>query len=487
MTFPKAQPREREHVCFLTNAELQGIHEASLSILRDTGIRVEDPETLQALASAGARIESAHPIAHLPESAVSAAITSASKTYVLHGRDGGCPAQFGKGAALLMSSPGQHAWIDLETDRTRPAALEDAHAAIRVADALPHIDIVGAMAQPAELNACYREVLLAAELIKGTTKPTRSWVTSVETARRVLELHRVAAGGDAPLRAQPRTEGFLTPISPLHYPAEGLGVAREFIRAGQPVCLASMPTASGTAPVTLGGAIALAHAELLAGNVIVQQLGPGTPILYGGIPHILDPRTSQCSFGAPEQGLMAVAMTQLGHHCGFPVYVNVGLSDAKLPDLQAGIEKGATLTLGMLAGANLFGHAGICGADHGASLLWLCADNELMAYVKRLARGIELNPETLATDVVRAVGPRGNFLTEPHTARHLRRELWSPGGAWTRQSFSAWETAGRLSMADRLRSEVRRCLQSPPPAPVAPDLAQALDDIVRHAETDPYH
>jgi hypothetical protein len=78
-------------------------------------------------------------------------------------------------------------------------------------------------------------------------------------------------------------------------------VLREFIPAGQPVCIASMPMAGGTAPVTLAGAMALANAEILAGNVITQHLGPGTPVLYGGIPHILDRRTTLCSFCPPRQ------------------------------------------------------------------------------------------------------------------------------------------------------------------------------------------
>jgi trimethylamine--corrinoid protein Co-methyltransferase len=260
-----------------------------------------------------------------------------------------------------------------------------------------------------------------------------------------------------------------------------LAVLREFIRAGQPVCIASMPMVSGTAPVTLAGAIALANAELLAGNVITQQLEPGTPVLYGGIPHVLDPRTTLCSFGAPEQALMAVGMTQLGRHYGFPVYINVGLTDAKVLDLQAGIEKGATLALGALAGADLVGHAGIRGADHGASLLWLCADNELLAYVKRMNRGVEVSPNTLATDIIHAIQPGGNFLAEAHTVKHLRQELWLPGAPWSRQAFGAWESAGRLAMGDRLRSEVQRLLQSHQPVPPAPDLSGALDEIVNRA------
>ena len=466
----------------INDTQIQSIHEASVTILRDTGVLVQHPEVVRMLVDAGARVESAHPIVHLPESLIMDGVARAGKKYILHGRDMGRTARFGAGELLLMSSPGQHAWFDPQTEHMRSATLDDARQAIQLGDALQNISIVGAMAQPGKMNDRFREVLLAAELIKGTIKPTRSWVSTVETARLVLELFRTVAGGEAALRARPMTEGFLTPISPLQFPEDGLTVLREFIQAGQPVCIASMPMASGTAPITLAGTLALANAELLAGVVITQLLRAGTPVLYGGIPHILDPRTSLCSFGAPEQAIMAVAMTQLGHHYGFPVYINVGLTDSKTLDIQAGIEKGATLALGAMAGADLFGHAGIRGADHGASLVWLCADNELMAYVKRIRRGVEINPETLATDIIRNVQPGGNFLAEEHTVKHLRQELWLSGASWNRQAFGVWESEGRMAMADRLKSEVKRLLKSHQPPPIAPDLTHALDEIVSHAK-----
>jgi trimethylamine--corrinoid protein Co-methyltransferase len=277
-------------------------------------------------------------------------------------------------------------------------------------------------------------------------------------------------------------EAFLEPISPLQIPRDGLEVVVEFVRAGQPVSIGPMSMTSGTAPGTLAGTLAQENAEILAGVVITQLLQPGTPILYGGIPHILDPRTSICSFGSPEQGLMAVAMVQMGRFYGLPVYINVGLTDAKALDAQAGMEKAATLTLGALAGGELFGHAGICGTDHGASLEWLAADDELMAYVKRLVRGFDVTPETLAQEVVKTVGPAGNYLAEEHTVNHYRKELWAPSPAWTRQAWPAWEGAGRQTMSDRLRARVRQILAQHEAPPVEEALSRELDRIVACAQ-----
>jgi len=159
---------------------------------------------------------------------------------------------------------------------------------------------------------------------------------------------------------------------------------------------------------------------------MVELVSPGIPFCYGGIPHIMDQRNSTISFGSPEQILMALAMTQMGKFYGFPVYINVGMTDSKLADAQAGLEKGTSLLMGALAGADTFGHLGIVGADQAASLEHLIIDDEIASFVKRVMRGFQVDEDTLAEEVMTRVGVRGNFLTEEHTLRHFRQELWFP-------------------------------------------------------------
>ena len=472
------------HINVLTDAEIGAIHDASLTILRDTGIKVHHEEMLALLGEAGGVVDSATQIARLPERLVTEAVAQAGRQYTLYGRDPARAARFGYGDLILMSSPGQYAWIDTQTGQRRPATIQDAQNAIRLGDALDNIMIVGAMAQPEEVSERYRDVFLTGQLVKGTAKPTRCWVRNGATARCILEIYRTVAGGKNALREHPMVEAFLEPISPLQLPRDGLDIVKEFARAGQPVSIGPMAMACGTGPGTLAGTLAQENAEILAGVVVTQILAPGAPITYGGIPHIMDPRTGICSFGSPEQGLMAVAMTQIGQSYGFPVYINVGLTDAKTLDAQAGMEKGTTMILGALAGADMFGHAGICGTDHAASLEWLLADNELMAYIRRIVRGFDVTAETLATDVVNTVGPAGNFLAESHTVRHFRDELWRPDATWTRQTWDAWSNEGRHTMADRLRDEVGRVLATHEPDPIDEQLAAEIDRIVDAARRD---
>jgi len=465
----------------LSDNEIKDIHEASLVILRDTGIMVHHEETLRLLGEAGAKIDNSNNIARLPEKLVMDSVAQAGKKYVLYGRDAERQGRFGYGDFVLMSSPGQYMWVDSQTNQRRAATVQDARDAIRLGDALENINIVGSMAQPEEIPETYRSVFLTAELVKGTSKPSRSWVYRGKAADYVLEIYRTIAGGQDALRKRPMIETFMEPISPLQLPKDGLDIVKKFVQAGQPVSIGPMAMTTGTAPGTLAGTLSQENAEILAAVVVSQLFAPGAAITYGGIPHIMDPRTAICSFGSPEQGLMAAAMVQIAHFYGFPVYINVGLTDAKLPDAQAGIEKGTSMLLGALAGADMFGHCGICGTDHGASLSWLVVDNELAAYVKRIARGFEVNTDKLATEVVSAVGPKGNYLAEEHTAKHFREELWLCSQLWTRQSYDGWEGEGSRSMADRAADEVSRILATHTPQPIDEALAQEVDNIVKCA------
>ncbi|UCE99988.1 MAG: trimethylamine methyltransferase family protein [Planctomycetota bacterium] len=466
----------------LSDNEIKDIHEASLLILRDTGVMVHHEQALRLLGEAGAKIDNSNNIARLPEKLVMDSVAKAGKQYILYGRDAECQTRFGYGDFVLMSSPGQYMWVDSQTNQRRAATIEDARAAIRLGDALENINIVGSMAQPEEVPESYRSVFLTAELVKGTGKPSRSWVYKGQAADYVLEIYRAIAGGKTALRDRPMIETFMEPISPLQLPKDGLDIIKKFVQAGQPVSIGPMAMTTGTAPGTLAGTLAQENAEILAGVVVTQLFAPGTAVTYGGIPHIMDPRTSICSFGSPEQGLMAVAMVQMARFYGFAVYINVGLTDAKVLDAQAGIEKGTSMLLGALAGADTFGHCGICGTDHSGSLSWLYVDNELAEYVKRIVRGFEVNADTLATDVVAAVGAKGSFLAEEHTAKHFRDELWLCRQVWTRQPFDNWQAEGGKSMADRIAEEVNRVLSTHKPAPIDEALAKEVDNIVKSAQ-----
>lgn len=462
----------------LTQENIQAIHQTSLEILSCSGVTVHHRGVLERLVEAGARVDFSGKRVRFGETMVSTALAEAGKRYILFGRDPQKTARFGYGDLNLMSSPGQFAWFDHVSGERREPRFADTQLAARVGDALPNITIVGAMTAPADVPTPVRDVVLTAELLKGTSKPTRCWPISRRSSHYVLELYAAVAGGVENLRTHAMGEAFVEPISPLQFPEIGLDVMLEFIEYGQPVSFGPMVQVMATGPGTIAGTLAQENAEILAGIVIAQAYRPGTPVMYGGIPHIMDPRTSICSFGSPEQGLMAVAMTQMGKFYGLPVYINVNLTDAKTLDAQAGLEKMGSLLLGALAGGDLLGHAGIVGTDHGGSLLWLVIDDEAMAYARRAINGFAVDPERLALEVVKEVGPGGHFLTHPHTLAHYRQEMWIPGPAWTRDTYDRWAEKGNQSIHTRASERVKKILQEHQPEPIDPALSRELDHIV---------
>lgn len=467
----------------LAQQDLETIHHTSLTILRDVGVSLPNREVLDALARAGADVDLDHQVARIPEQSVVEAIERAGKQYVLYGRDPEQTARFGHGDFVLVSSPGQFAWVDEDGSQRRQPTQEDARTGIRVGDALEHIDIVGAMGTALDIPAEYRDVWMAAESVKGSTKPTHVWVANGRTLAYILRIYEAVTGGREAHRQRPMIAAFVEPISPLRFPETGLDILVTCARYGLPIGFGPMVQAGATGPATLAGTLALENAEILAGIVLAQTFGPGVPVCYGGIPHIMDMRSSQISFGSPEQGLMAVAMTQMAHHYGLPVYINVGLSDSKRVDIQSGLERGMTLLMGALAGADTFGHMGILGADQAGSLEQLIADNEMAAYVKRVLRGFSVDEDTLALDVIRQVGIGGNFLGESHTYDHFRQELWFPT-AFDRRRWDEWWADGARTMADWAHEHKVQILEEHHPTAPDPDLIREIDSIVVAAQRD---
>jgi trimethylamine--corrinoid protein Co-methyltransferase len=473
----------RPRITLLDPAEIERIQDTSLRILAEVGVHVPHAEVLERLRGAGADVDRGRAIARLPERVVLEAVAAAGKRYVLHGRVPAQVARYGYGDCNLMSTPGQFAWVEARTGQRRDPTLADVHAAITLGDALPNVTVVGAMAVPFDVPPPIRDVVATAELVRGTGKPTRTWPVNRASTGLVLEIYEAVAGGTGALRERPMVETFLEPISPLRFPETGLDVMIPFIERGQPVSVGPMVMASGTGPATLAGTLAQENAEILAGITIVQAFAPGHPMMYGGIPHVMDPRTSTCSFGSPEQGLMALAMAQVGQALGFPVYVNVNLTDAKRLDVQSGLEKAASLVLAIVGGVDQLGHGGIVGADHGAGLDWLVVDDEAVAFARRIARGFTVDEETLAYDVIASVGSAGDFLAEDHTVRHFRSELFMPSARWTRDPYDPWNAAGRLDMGERAQARVDEILGSHVVPPLDELLDREVEAIVAAART----
>jgi trimethylamine--corrinoid protein Co-methyltransferase len=467
----------------LSEGQVLRIHEASVQILERVGVQLSHPAARALFQAAGAEVDESAERVKISGRLVRESLAKAGRSFAICGRDASCQARFGAGTRNYNSTAGQAHWVDDHCRNRRPASLSDVANAARLGDALENINIVGGMADPSELPISYRSVEVAAALLRNTTKPVAFWFHDRASAKYILELFTVVAGGEREASARPCAYPLLEPISPLKFPYNGVDLLFETCRCPLPVLIGPMAQVGATAPGTLAGTLAQENAEVLAGLVLVQLIRPGTPVGYGGIPHAFDMRTTQLIFAGPEQALMAVAMTQMGKHYGLPVYINAGLTDSKTLDAQAGIEAGITLALGALSGADIFGHMGICGVDQAASLSILVMQNELIGYVERLMRGIDVSDDTLAMDVIASVVPQGGvFLAEDHTAAHFRKELWFPG-LLDRHFWQGWLDSGAKDMMLRCVERKNEILARHVVEPLDPVSDREVERILQSARS----
>jgi trimethylamine--corrinoid protein Co-methyltransferase len=464
----------------LTNEQILRIHDASLAILERVGVHVPHPEILSRFADAGAKVDRAAGRVRIPPDLVARSLDRAGKQFTIYGRDPAHTAPFGQGRRNYNSIAGEAHWVDEPCRPRRPVTLADVATAARFGDALDGLTVVGAMGDPNDVPVAARSVEVAATMLRNTTKPMTFWYHDRASARFLNELAVAVRGTLARAAEFPLWYPFLEPISPLRFPFNGVDLLFETARLNLPVPIGPMAQMGLSAPATVAGTLAQENAEILAGVCITQLVRPGMPICYGGICHAFDMRTTQMIFAGPEQALFGVAMTQMGKHYGLPVYINVGLTDSKRPDAQAGMEAAATLAFGAAAGADIFGHIGISGVDQASSLDMLVMQNEVIGYVESVMREIDFSDEALGLAEIEEAGPGGNFIEREHTVRHFRRELWFPK-LLDRRYYDAWLTDGASSMEDRCRARKDELLKAHEVEPLSGDLSRAVDGIVAAA------
>ncbi|HUU43403.1 MAG TPA: trimethylamine methyltransferase family protein, partial [Planctomycetota bacterium] len=464
----------------LSDEQVARVHAKSLEILDRVGVVVPHEEVLSRFADAGATVDREKQLVRIPAALVERSLATCAKTFTLFGRDVSKKAEFGVGKRSYNSIAGEAHWVENPGEDRRFATLEDVRAAARLADALDGITIPGAMSDPHEIPAACRCVEVAVEMLRCTTKPVTFWYHDRASARYLNELIIALRGDERRAAEQPPWYPFLEPISPLRFAFNGVDLLFETAKLNLPVPIGPMAQTGLSAPGTLAGTMAQENAEILAGVVITQLVRPGMPVCYGGICHAFDMRTTQMIFSGPEQAIFGVAMTQMGKHYGLPVYINVGLTDAKRPDAQAGLEAGITLALGAAAGADIFGHMGISGVDQASSLDMLVMQEEIITYVESMLREVDFSDEAFGLEVIAEAGPGGTFIDRMHTAQHFRRELWFPR-LLDRDYYQAWLDGGARSMEERCRERKEQLLADHDVEPPAPELAREFERIAASA------
>jgi trimethylamine--corrinoid protein Co-methyltransferase len=463
-----------------SDARLEQIHLASLEVLRRTGVRVYEAESLALLQEAGCLV-SDQSLVRFPPAVVESALGKAPSRVVLCDRTGaprvfleGEHTCFGTGSDLPNT-------LDLETGQRRPSLLRDVQDSARLVDALPNLDFAMSMALPSDVPAATSDRHSFLAMVENTVKPVVFTAWDEAGLQDLIAMAEAVAGGPAELTLKPFLLAYLEPSSPLCHSEVALRKVLRMADHGLPFVYAPGPMDGATAPMTPAGALVMASAEVLSGLAITQMRRPGAPFVWGSGSGPLDMRTAVACYASPEFMLHCMGMAELAHRFyHLPVWGFAGCSDSKDADMQAGIESALWILWAALSGANLVHDVGYLESGLTLSYEMIVVGDEIIGFVRRLLQGVELSAETLALEVIDRVGPGGNFLATPHTRRHLS-EAWFPR-LMDHQAHAAWTAAGRQDLRQRAREAVHQVLATHRPVPVPPATLETLRAIVAEAD-----
>ncbi len=461
---------------YLSDDDKTAIYEAALEIMSTIGQRVHHPEALELLRAAGAEIVEPD-LVKIPRELVEKARRTAPAVIEVYDRAGEHAMSLGRTNSYFGNGSAVTGVYDVETGEHRPTVLADGEMAARLCDALPQVDFVMAYAHPGDFDPHVALLQSFRAMVKNTSKPLCAVAENKRDLAAMTEIAAAVRGGGAELAAKPYFVLYLEPTSALSHPVDSLDKLLVCADHGIPAIYSPAPLAGGTAPITIAGQIAQGTAESLLGLVIHQLRNPGAPFLYGVGPAVLDMATSQSSYNAPEYLMGYVCAVELARWLDLPNWGYAGTTDAQVIDAQAGMEAAELTFLSMVIGSNLNHDLGYLDFGMTGSLELIVLADEFLALNRKLVAGVEVTPETLAVDVVRDVGPGGDFLAHRHTAKNVRKAQWRPT-IINRQGHVRWAEEGGLDLKEKARLKALRLLETHEPAPLSAELAARIDALV---------
>lgn len=436
----------------LTPEQLDQIHQATLAMLSQTGVELTHAGARELLQANGATVAGSRVL--LPAELVEKCLALCPAQVRMQGRATEKGVDLGTGGCFPHNVGGVPNVLEKET--RRPALRQDVIQATRLLDALPSVASITPHFTPQDVPAEQLALWMFYDAVVNTTKPLRAPGThEAAHVQQIAEMADIAF----PDLGRRGLSISISPISPLTFPdniAEAMmEAARQQLIFGPLPC----PIAGATAPMSIIGAVAQQNAEVLASIVLAQLVRPGTSIVYKGRISLMDPRSGQSLWGAPELGLISAATVQTAHHYRLPVDVYGFSTGSHLHDFQNGYERLSSALLPVLAGADEISGVGEMDSGVNSSLAQMVLDDELFAGISRIGRGVRVDADALGVELVaEVIGGPGNFLAENHTVRYLRSGEMLFTELADHSGWSEWEAAGCPSILDRAEAKAAKLL-----------------------------
>jgi len=460
---------------FLSDQEVESMHQATLRILNEVGVVLAHPGARQMLTDTGATINNNRVC--LPPELVEECLAKCPSQVSVSGRNGTVKT-LGNGSLNFHNLGGARDIYNPATGEHRFAVLQDLQDATRLLDALPNCDTVTPFFTPSDVPGELMSLAMYRHAMPLTTKPLQG--PGVQLSAEVKYTVRMAEVlGPAP---EVLTLS-VSPVSPLAFPDHEVEAMLEIAHQGIPFAPLPCPIAGATASFSIAGAIAQQAAEVLVSLVLAQLVHPGLPMIFCGRIAMMDPRTGTAIWGGIEMGLASAGTVQLGHRYGLPVNVYGFSTNSHALDIQNGFESALNAVIPALAGADELSGIGEMEAGSLSTYAQMVADNEFAGSIHRVRCGFVVNEDTLAVDVVAKVmnGSR-NFLGQKHTMKHLKNGEMFITQLAERGSWESWDTGGRRGLAEQAQAESERILREHQVEPLSVSQSKELDAIMASAE-----
>ncbi len=457
----------------LSESDIRKIADAAFDVLAKSGMQVNSPTAFEAFKAAGADTNPQTRIVKLSKSLVEDAIDSNPSSITLCSRDGQHDVVLEKNRVHYGTGGTAIYVLDPETGQRRPSTTEDVIFNARMVDALENIHLFTINVFPHDIeNRDHIDLNRFFYALDNTTKHVMGGIYSMQGCKAVVEMARLIAGSAEALQAKPFVSFITLLISPFkideHYGEMTCYLAKEKL----PVVVPTEPICGTTSPITLAGNVLTHIAETLAGIALVQCVQKGAPGICGSVGSITDLRTMNHLGGPIERAMINAAVSQMAQHFAIPLYSTAGTSDSKEVDIQAAYESAMSSLLVAMSGANyIHDIAGLMEEDLTVSYEKLVMDNEILGMCQRVLRGIEVNDQTLATEIMIEKGPAKDFLAEDHTIRYMRDEFYMPRLANRDKREQLLPDSDALS---RARQFVRNLRQSQPESCLDPNVRENI-------------
>ncbi|HIZ77932.1 MAG TPA: trimethylamine methyltransferase family protein [Firmicutes bacterium] len=470
---------------YCSERDVQKMHEATLDILAQTGIKCFSESVVSFAKEVGLDVtddpSGKGSRIRFTRSVVEKALQDAPKSFTMYGLDDKYQIKWGEKNAYNHTCVGVPFVTDVETGKRRNTSLADLEDYIRLADALPNTDIISCLTAQGIPEHAANAVQVAA-MVKNTTKPLRVCIHDAQETEDVVNVFAAAVGSKEALVEKPIAYLEVSPISPMEYADDPAEAILSIVDSGLPLGVIPCPMIGATGPMTVVGSVVMHNAEILAGVTLAQLRKPGHPTIMSPRVTFMEMSTAMGLWAAPEMGLAATLSAELMRYYNMPCTVTGFSCGSKVSDAQAAFESMYNTLIPALVGVDVCGASGSLDNVLEASYEKLVIDNEIASLVQFAIKGYDVNEDTCAVDVVRDVvddpSYGGNFLGHPHTMKHLRSELWKPYMS-DRDIYENWQNAGSKNFTERAHELVVDILANHHPQPISDDKVKAVEAVVQ--------